>query len=85
MSQFDKLIERILKLDKKLRFDELDRVMKKIGYTQHQAGTGSSHYTYRKPGLSPVTIPKGNPINKVYVEKVRDALIIHFSEVDTNE
>jgi len=68
-----------------MRFDELDRVMKKIGYIQNQSGKGSSHYTYRKSGLSPVTLRKENPMNKVYVEKVRDALIIHFSEVNTDE
>ena len=85
MSQFEKLIGQILKLDKSLRFDELDRVLRKIGYTRNQAGIGSSHYTYRKPGLSPITIPKSNPINKVYVEKVRDALTIHLSEVDADE
>lgn len=32
---------------------------------------GSSHYTFRKCGCMPVTIPKHEPIKKVYVEMVR--------------
>ena len=34
--------------------------------------SGSSHYTFRKPGCQPITIPKHEPINKVYVELVRN-------------
>jgi hypothetical protein len=34
MSQFDKLIRRIKKLDKSLRFDELKRVLEYYGYEQ---------------------------------------------------
>ena len=33
--------------------------------------SGSSHYTFRKQGKSPITIPKHEPIKKVYVEMVR--------------
>ena len=33
--------------------------------------SGSSHYTFRKQGCMPVTIPKHEPIKKVYVEMVR--------------
>ena len=32
---------------------------------------GSSHYTFRKQGGMPITIPKHEPIKKVYVEMVR--------------
>ena len=75
MSKLEKLIEKILKLDKKLRFDELVKVLKRNGYKQSQPGNGSSHYTFRKEGKMPITIPKDNPVNIVYVELVRDALI----------
>ena len=34
--------------------------------------SGSSHYTFRKQGKSPITIPKHEPIKKVYVEMVRE-------------
>ena len=33
--------------------------------------SGSSHYTFRKEGYMPITIPKHEPIKKVYVEMVR--------------
>lgn len=33
--------------------------------------SGSSHYTFRKPGCQPLTIPKHEPIKKVYVELVK--------------
>ena len=32
---------------------------------------GSSHYTFRKQGCMPITIPKHEPIKKAYVEMVR--------------
>ena len=36
--------------------------------------SGSSHYTFRKPGAVPITIPKHEPIKKVYVEMVRQVI-----------
>ena len=32
---------------------------------------GSSHYTFRKQGCQPITIPKHEPIKRVYVELVK--------------
>ena len=32
---------------------------------------GGSHYTFRKKGCMPITIPKHEPIKKVYVLMVR--------------
>ena len=82
MSKFDKLVEEILKLNKNLRFEELAKALIKIGYTQHQPKGGSSHYTFRKAGKMPITIPKATPINKAYIEMVRDAILEYESEVD---
>ncbi len=82
MSSWDKLLNKILSLDKNLRFDELRKVLEKYGYTMYAPRSGSSHYTFRKPGCSPITIPKHEPIKKVYVELVRD---IVESEVRKNE
>ena len=33
--------------------------------------SGSSHYTFRKPGCHAITIPRHEPIKKVYVEMVK--------------
>ena len=85
MSQWDKLIERILMLDKSLRDDELSKAMKKIGYTSKQPRGGSSHVTFRKKGRYPVTIPKGNPVNIAYIELVRDAVEQYESENEKDD
>ena len=74
MSAWDKLLSRILSLNKDLRFDELRRVLEAYGYTVKQPRRGSSHYTFRKPGCMPITIPKDEPIKKTYVEKVKEVV-----------
>ena len=71
MSKWDKLISRILNLSNDLRFDELRKVLEFYGYTMNSPRSGSSHYTFRKKGYNPITIPKHEPIKKVYVEMVR--------------
>lgn len=82
MTKWDKLIAKILTLSKDLRFDELRKVLEGYGYEMHAPRGGSSHYTFRKPGCQPVTIPKHEPIKKVYVEMVRQ---IVESEASNNE
>lgn len=62
---------RIYTLSKDLRFDELRKVLESYGYTMNNPRSGSSHYTFRKKGCQPITIPKHEPIKKVYVEMVR--------------
>ena len=74
MSSWEKLLDRILSLDRNLRFEELRKVLEVYGYTMKAPGSGSSHFTFRKPGCSPITIPKHEPIKKVYVEMVRDVV-----------
>ena len=75
MGKLEKLIEKIMKLDKNLRFDELAKVLTRLGYKQNQPSGGSSYYTFRKEDKMPITIPKSNPVIVVYVEMVRDVLI----------
>ena len=82
MSQWDKLLPRICSLSKDLRFDELRKILESYGYTMTAPKGGSSHYTFRKAGCSPITIPKHEPIKKVYVEMVRNVI---ESEVSNNE
>ena len=75
MSKLDKLIEEILKLNKNLRFEELAKVLIKLGYVQHQPKGGSSHYTFRKDGCMPITIPKVIPVKKIYVKMVKEVIL----------
>ena len=82
MSKWDKLIARICNLSKDIRFDELRKVLESYGYEMKAPRSGSSHYTFRKQGCPPITIPKHVPIKKVYVEMVRQ---IVESEANKNE
>lgn len=83
MSKWDKLITRICNLSKDLRFDELRKVLESCGYEMAAPKSGSSHYTFRKHGCMPVTIPKHEPIKKVYVEMVRQ-IVESEAEDDKN-
>ena len=74
MSQFEKLIQRIMSLSKDLRFEELSKVLEDCGYTMKMPGGGSSHAVFRKKGRRPITVPRRNPIKRVYVELVREVI-----------
>jgi len=74
LSSWDKLLARILTMANDLRFDELRKVLESYGYMMKAPRGGSSHYTFRKPGCMPITIPKHEPIKKIYVEMVRDVV-----------
>lgn len=74
MSKWDKLLARICRLSNDLRFDELRKVLEAYGYTMDAPRSGSSHYTFRKPGSQPITVPKHEPIKKVYVEMVKNVV-----------
>ncbi len=71
MSKWDKLLKRIYSLSKDFRFEELRKVLESYGYQMNAPKSGSSHYTFRKAGCQPITIPKHEPIKKVYVEMVK--------------
>ena len=71
MSKWDKLLARICSLSKDMRFSELQKVLESYGYEMQAPKGGSSHYTFRKQGCQPITIPKHEPIKRVYVELVK--------------
>ena len=56
--------------------------MESYGYKMNAPRRGSSHYTFRKPGCQLITIPRHEPIKKVYVEMVKE---IVESEAMNNE
>lgn len=55
MSKWDKLLYRILNLSNEIRFDELRKILEYYGYTMYSPRGGSSHYTFRKIGNTPIT------------------------------
>lgn len=74
MSKWDKLLSRILSLSKDMRFDELKKALESYGYEMNAPRSGGSHYTFRKPGKNPITIPKYEPVKKIYVDMVREVV-----------
>jgi len=56
--------------------------MENYGYEMKAPRSGSSHYTFRKSGCQPITVPKHEPIKKIYVEMVKH---IVESEAKNNE
>lgn len=74
MSKWDKLLQQIYSLSKDLRFEELRKVLESYGYVMHSPHKGSSHCTFRKPGRYPITIPRSEPIKKIYVALVKAAI-----------
>ena len=82
MSAWDKLLARILSLSNDMRFNELKKVLESYGYEMRAPRSGSSHFTFRKPGCAPITIPRHEPIKKVYVQMVREVV---ESEADNLE
>ena len=74
MAQWEKLLNKIKSLNQGMRFDELKKVLEEYGYTMTSPSKGSSHYTFRKPGCNPITIPKHEPIKVVYVKLVKSVV-----------
>lgn len=80
MSQWDKLVKDILNKSPNLRFDDLAKALYKMGYESNQPKGGSSHFTFRKAGCIPITIPKHYPMKKAYIELVSEAVRVYFEE-----
>ena len=75
MGQYEKLLARIQNNPKTVRFEELIKILERNGYKGHPPKSGSSHWTYRKPGKFPLTIPKKDPyVKETYVKLVIAAL-----------
>ena len=74
MSKWEKLLTKIINLSDEVRFDELRKVLESYGYEMRVPRKGSSHYTFRKAGCRPITIPKHSPIKKVYVEMDKEVI-----------
>lgn len=71
MSKWEKLLDRVTALSADIRFAELKGILESYGYEMRTPSGGSSHYTFRKAGKSPITIPKHEPIKKIYIQMVR--------------
>lgn len=72
MSKWDKLLSKICNLSKDVRFDEIQKILESYGYKMTIPKNGSSHYTFRKTGYQPITIPKHKLIKEVYIKLVKN-------------
>ena len=74
MSKFKKLLERIKNNPKHVKFEELDKVLIRYGFTRRQASSGTSHYYYTK-GDKVISVPFHQPhIKAFYVERAMELL-----------
>lgn len=74
MSDWDKLLEKIKKLDKNLRFDQVKKILESYGYEEQSPKSGSSHSTFRKKNSFPITIPKNQPVKIAYIKLVKSVI-----------
>ena len=74
VSKFEKILQRIKQLDKGLRFDEVKKILLSYGYVLKFPQGGSSHATFRKNGYEPITIPNHEPIKRIYILMVKEAI-----------
>ncbi len=75
MSKWEKLLSKITALSKEVRFLELKKVLESYGYESKKPRSGSSHWTFRKLGKPPITIPESQTIKTVYVKMVRNIIL----------
>lgn len=71
MAQWEKLLLKVKNLNQGMRFSELQKILEKYGYVMTAPSGGSSHYTFRKEGCNPITIPKHEPIKIAYIKMVK--------------
>ncbi len=72
MTRGNKLYDRIVNNPKNVNFEDLDKLLKKNGFTRRQPSGGSSHYIYYHPELPPgdkLSIPKAKPVKAIYVKE----------------
>jgi predicted RNA binding protein YcfA (HicA-like mRNA interferase family) len=75
MSTHEKLIDKVMALDRNMRFDELSKVLNALGYNGKSPRHGSSHVIFRKEGKMPITVPVACPIKVAYVKMVKEAIL----------
>jgi len=65
-----------------IRFVELLQVLKYGGYTLYSFQK-DRYFTYLKPGCPPITVPLYDPINKVYIQLVKE--IIEYEDENRDD
>jgi hypothetical protein len=74
LSKWQKLLSKITTLSRDIRFLELKKILESYGYEGKKPRSGSSHWTFRKLGKPPITIPESEPIKLAYIKMVKDII-----------
>ncbi|NPV28965.1 MAG: type II toxin-antitoxin system HicA family toxin [Firmicutes bacterium] len=75
MTRFEKLYAKIANNPEDVKFEELDRLLRRYGFERRQPRKGSSHYSYHHPKLPDIlTIPYARPIKAVYIKQALAAI-----------
>ncbi|MGE5576973.1 MAG: type II toxin-antitoxin system HicA family toxin [Syntrophothermus sp.] len=70
LGQFEKLLEKVRNNPKTVRFEELDKILRRNGFRCRQPHGGSSHYVYIKDATT-LVVPFQKPyIKEIYVRQV---------------
>jgi poly-D-alanine transfer protein DltD len=71
MSHYKKLYDKIKNNPKDVSFEELDKLLTKVGgFSRRNPNGGSSHYIFYHPDLEEhISIKKDNPVKVIYVKK----------------
>jgi len=72
MSKFEKELARLKQNPKNVRYEELEKILLRIGFSKRQRGT--SHVVFRKEAVI-LTVPIKKPFLKsIYVKKTLDVI-----------
>lgn len=75
MGTFERLYRRIINNPRDVRFEDLDRLLRRYGFQCRQPRKGSSHYNYYHSKVPYIlTIPKDRPIKAIYVKQAIEAI-----------
>ncbi len=80
MSKFEKELARLRQNPKNVRYEELEKILLKIGFSKRQSGT--SHVVFRKDDII-LTVPVKKPFLKlIYVKKALEVIerIMEFDD-----
>jgi hypothetical protein len=74
VSQFEKLLRQIKNNPRDVRFEELEKLLRRLGFDVRQPHGGSSHYYFFKRTVH-ISIPRhGKHVGYVYIEQVIEIL-----------
>lgn len=80
MSRIAKLLQRLLNQPRDLRFEELERILLRCGYSRDR--TRGSHAVYIKAGSPTLTMPIRSPVKSYLVKQVLAAIEDDLEDFD---